>query len=151
MKHRLRSAPAATATLVLVFGCGGGSSGYGKPGDATKADRTVEIRQGDPFRFEPTTLSVKPGETVTFTVTNTGSQLHEFVIGDGGVQDDHDKEMKDMGSGSMKMADTPNALDLDPGETKTLTWTFPAKGTVIFGCHVPGHYEGGMKGTITVS
>jgi uncharacterized cupredoxin-like copper-binding protein len=84
-------------------------------------------------------------------VTNTGTQLHEFVLGDAKVQDDHEKEMKDMAPENMKMADTANAVDVDPGETKELTWTFPKKGTVIFGCHVPQHYAGGMKGTITVS
>jgi uncharacterized cupredoxin-like copper-binding protein len=151
MKHRLMSATTTTATLLLLFGCGDSSSGYGKRGDATKAARTIEIRQVDPYAFDPASLDVKPGETVTFKVTNTGAQLHEFVLGDAKVQDDHEKEMKDMAPENMKMADTANAVDVDPGETKELTWTFPKKGTVIFGCHVPQHYAGGMKGTITVS
>jgi uncharacterized cupredoxin-like copper-binding protein len=30
------------------------------------------------------------------------------------------------------------------------TWTFEDPGDLIFGCHVPGHYAYGMRGTVTV-
>lgn len=29
-------------------------------------------------------------------------------------------------------------------------WTFTEPGTVLIGCHQPGHYSAGMKGTVTV-
>ena len=52
----------------------------------------------------------------------------------------------------MKVADKPNLIDLDPGQTKSLTWKFPGKATtVIYGSHVPGDYTGGLKGIVTVS
>jgi len=52
----------------------------------------------------------------------------------------------------MEVADRPNLIDLDPGQTKQLTWKFPDKkgATVIYGSHVPGDYTGGLKGSITV-
>jgi uncharacterized cupredoxin-like copper-binding protein len=34
--------------------------------------------------------------------------------------------------------------------TKELTWVFAEAGTVLIGCHQPGHYAAGMKGQITV-
>jgi hypothetical protein len=35
-------------------------------------------------------------------------------------------------------------------QTKTLTYTFSGPGPFGFACHVAGHFEAGMQGTITV-
>jgi uncharacterized cupredoxin-like copper-binding protein len=35
-------------------------------------------------------------------------------------------------------------------QTKSLTYTFDGPGAYAFACHVDGHYEAGMRGTITV-
>jgi uncharacterized cupredoxin-like copper-binding protein len=37
-----------------------------------------------------------------------------------------------------------------PGETEEITWTFTDAGGTLYGCHEPGHYEGGMVGSIEV-
>jgi uncharacterized cupredoxin-like copper-binding protein len=34
--------------------------------------------------------------------------------------------------------------------TRSLTYTFNGPGPFAFACHVPGHYEAGMAGTIAV-
>jgi len=136
---------------VLLVGCGGDSAnGVGKAADKAKASRVVEIRQLDTHRFEPAALQVKSGETVTLRITNTGTQIHEFFLGDQKSQDKRDSEMKAMGANPMKMANTANDVTIDPGASGEITWTFGKKGTVGFGCHEPGHYLDGMKGTITV-
>jgi uncharacterized cupredoxin-like copper-binding protein len=49
--------------------------------------------------------------------------------------------------GAMPEHDDPNAVMVQPGETKELIWTFTKTENVEFGCNVPGHYEAGMKGT----
>ena len=46
--------------------------------------------------------------------------------------------------------DDPAGISVMPGETKELTHTFDAAGQTLAGCHVAGHYGGGMKATITV-
>ncbi len=153
MKQRsARLAVAGLASLALS-GCGSSSSGYGTSADAAKATRTVEVTITAAKQYQPATVTVAPGEVVTFKVTNASTDLHEFMLGDAPVQDKHDKEMAAMGMGSMKVADQPNLIDLDPGQTKQLTWQFPAKkgATVIYGSHSPGEYAAGLKGTITVS
>lgn len=129
----------------------GGSQGFtfGRPGDPNEADRTVEISQLDSFAFEPSELEVQMGETVTFEVTNDGETPHEFVLGDEMKQREHESQMQEMG-GQM-MPDEPNAITVEPGETKSLTWTFTEMGTVQYACHISGHYAQGMVGTITVS
>ena len=55
-----------------------------------------------------------------------------------------------MMSGEMVM-DTPEGISLKPGESKDLTYTFATAGQTIAGCHVAGHYGGGMKAAITVT
>lgn len=134
-------------------GSAGGESAFafGTPADPAKATRTVDINMtGTDFAFEPDTVAVKTGETVKFVVANNSSIEHEFVIGDQATQDEHAEEMASHG-GHGAMADEANGFLLPPNTTKTLAWTFTEAGTVIYGCHVPGHWEGGMRGTVEVS
>jgi uncharacterized cupredoxin-like copper-binding protein len=107
------------------------------------------VNASDELRFAPAELTVSAGETVRFEVHNTGQIVHEFVIGDVDVQAEHEMEMGDMASG-MEMADEANAITLQPGETKTLEYTFEEAGELLAGCHEPGHYDAGMVATITV-
>ena len=46
--------------------------------------------------------------------------------------------------------DDPNAVAVEPGKTGTLVWRFENAGTFGFACLIPGHFEAGMKGTLTV-
>ncbi len=114
---------------------------------AGEATRVIKLTANDRLRFQPASLSVKRGETVAFTVTNTGKLVHEFVIGDQAFHDRHEKEMAGK---TMPMADDADSIGLPAGATKTLTYTFGQAGTLQYGCHTTGHYPAGMKGTITV-
>lgn len=114
----------------------------GEPGDAGASDRTVGITASDPYAFDPEEITIKTGETVTFEVTNDGGTEHEFVLGDEGFHETH---------GASDHGDTAFALVLEPGDTKELTWTFSEEGEVLYACHIAGHYEEGMFGTIDVS
>ena len=153
MRRSLDRISVVVVVLVLLAACGGESEDYGKAGDAAKAARTVDVRILASKKYEPAAITVKSGETVTFRVTNQDTGLHEFVLGDEKVQDDHDKEMGEMSMDNMRMADRPNRVSMDGGQSASLTWTFPSKkgAAVIYGSHVPGDYKGGLKGTITVS
>jgi uncharacterized cupredoxin-like copper-binding protein len=122
--------------------------GVGEPADAVDADRTIEVATLDTMAYDPPTISVEPGETVTFVVSNPGEAVHEFTLGDQAMQDQHADEMAGMGSGMVH--DDPNSVSLRPGETKQLTWRFGDAGTVIYACHEPGHYQAGMRGEVTV-
>lgn len=68
------------------------------------------------------------------------------MLGDDSYQEEHAAEMA--GGGDMDRG--KNQIGLKPGETKSLTWRFTEAGEVLYGCHEPGHYEGGMVGTIDV-
>lgn len=121
--------------------------GFGSPASASDADRVVEIHTTDALTFEPADFTVAAGETVTFRVTNDGSVVHDFTLGDQATQDEHETEMSEMDG----MAhDEPNVMIVPAGETVELTWRFANEGTVLIGCHQPGHYDAGMTGRITV-
>lgn len=122
---------------------------FGDPMDAADASRVIEISAKDDLTFEPASVTITAGETVTFRVTNTGVLPHDFVLGDMHMQDEHEAEMAEM-SGDMEMHDEPNAFVLESGETKEMTWHITESGEILFGCHQPGHFAAGMKGTITI-
>jgi uncharacterized cupredoxin-like copper-binding protein len=102
----------------------------------------------DALRIEPSTMTVSAGVPVTFVVTNSGAIEHEFYLGDEAEQAEHEKEMAAMGGMSH---DEPQGIGVKPGETKELTYTFAQAGETLAGCHVVGHYGGGMKAAIMVT
>ena len=145
----------ALAAVIVAFMLGGlvvaSASGLdtgGGHGAAVDA-RTVEVSMTDELRFEPDDITVAPGETVRFVVTNTGESVHEFLIGDEAEQAEFEAEM----SGGEEMNhDTHSGVSVDPGQTETFEYTFSDTDEVILaGCHEPGHYDGGMVATIEVS
>ena len=93
-------------------------------------------------------MTVPAGVPVTFVVTNAGCTDHEFYLGDEAAQDKHEQEMQAMGGMGH---DEPQGIAVKPGETRELTFTFPQAGETLAGCHVAGHYAGGMKASITVT
>ncbi|MEY8803279.1 copper-binding protein [Leisingera sp. XS_AS12] len=149
---------ALIATLFAAPAIAGGTHGgghhdemeVGKPGDAAHADREVvvimkETDDGE-MLFEPANLSFSEGETVKFVITNEGELEHEFVL-DTPERNVHHKEL--MAKMDMEH-DDPNSVRLDPGATGEIVWTFSNAGTFEFACLIPGHYESGMHGPVTV-
>ena len=47
-------------------------------------------------------------------------------------------------------SDEPFAVSVEPGEAKTVAWTFSQVGAFEYACHVAGHYDAGMFGSISV-
>jgi uncharacterized cupredoxin-like copper-binding protein len=107
------------------------------PGDAT---RRIVVEGSDDLRFDPNAIEVASGETVTFVVRNVGKTKHEFVLGDTEYQEAHEQEMEEHGHSE----ETGNVVEVD------LTWRFDSPGEVLYGCHEPGHYAGGMVGRVVV-
>ena len=101
----------------------------------------------DALRMEPAEITVQAGVPITFVVTNSGVTEHEFYLGDEAAQ----AEQEEMMQAGQMAHDTPEGISLEPGETKELTYTFDTPGETLAGCHVAGHYDGGMKATITVT
>jgi Cu+-exporting ATPase len=111
--------------------------------------RTIALSATDQFRFTPDTITVQVGESVAFEVTNSGVLPHELVIGDAGLQAEHEAEMT-TSTEMASMHHEPFAILIPAGKTARLTYTFSEPGTLLYGCHLPGHYAAGMVGTIVV-
>lgn len=129
---------AGLAGTVGLAGCGG-------PG----SDRTIELTARF-SKFQPTTIEVARGTTVKFVVHNLDPIGHELIIGDAGVHERHEK-----GTEPYHPA-RPGEVSIPSGETRATTFTFdapPGPGAsqvVEFGCHLPGHWAYGMRGTVEV-
>jgi uncharacterized cupredoxin-like copper-binding protein len=55
------------------------------------------------------------------------------------------------GMGHAMQHDDPNSVLVAPGKTAELTWTFSKATRLEFACNIPGHYQAGMVGKLTVS
>jgi uncharacterized cupredoxin-like copper-binding protein len=123
---------------------------FGEPGQPTQVDRTVQLTMGD-MNFDPASVQVGVGATIRFVVTNKSEIEHDFTIGDGETQTAHRAEMAEaLEKGEMEHGDDPNAVLVDAGESRELLWKFTRAGSFEFDCNIPGHYEAGMRGVITV-
>jgi uncharacterized cupredoxin-like copper-binding protein len=99
-------------------------------------------------RFDQSRIEVSEGETVTFILRNRDPIDHEFLVGDERMQAVHEK-----GTESHHGA-RPTEISIPAGETRETTITFTERSALtladplIFGCHLPGHYDYGMRGII---
>jgi len=123
------------------------SAPIGKPGDAARVTRTIDIDMTDAMRFTPASIDVKADETVRLNVHNSGKIRHELVLGtDADLKSHYDMMMKDPGM----RHEEANAVSLEAGKSGAIVWRFDKAGTVSFGCLEPGHYAAGMKGSVSV-
>jgi uncharacterized cupredoxin-like copper-binding protein len=120
---------------------------WGRQGDPKKATRTVRVTMSDAMRFDPSQLSLKRGETITFIVHNAGKLMHEFVIGSEAALVEHAETMKKHPG---MEHDEPYMAHVAPGKTQRITWTFNQAGEFLAGCLVAGHWDAGMKATLHV-
>jgi uncharacterized cupredoxin-like copper-binding protein len=99
--------------------------------------------------FSPARLSVAAGETVRFTITNADPIDHEFILGDQSVQD-----REEAGTDRVHDGSTPGMVSAPAGTTVSTVVTFPrhpAQPSLVYACHLPGHYAYGMRGSLHVT
>ena len=121
---------------------------WGIAGDADKVTRTIRIQMTDDMRFTPDAIAVKLGETIRFEVVNAGKVMHEMVIG---TQKELDAHAAMMLKHPNMEHDEPYMAHVSPGSSERLVWQFNRVGAFHFACLIPGHYQAGMTGRITVS
>ena len=151
-RNLLIALPACLLAIAAVAS-GNHSGGHheddiGKAGVAARATRTVTVEMSDAMRFNPSSIAVKRGETIRFVVKNSGKLKHELVLGTQKELKEHNEVMKK--NPEMEHADA-NMLTVAPGQSGELIWQFTKAGKVDFACLQPGHYDAGMKGSVTVA
>lgn len=167
----LRSIAATAAVLTLaITGQAPGSSSQalaaaqaGAGSKGTNGARTVTLEGIDAMKFVPAAIQARPGETLRVVVKTTSNlpkvvMAHNFVLLALGtdvtafVNDAMKARATDFVPASRK-AEVIAATGLaGKGETVEVTFTVPKKpGKYTFVCTFPGHFAGGMTGTLIVS
>lgn len=123
------------------------STEFGAYQPELEATQTIEISMADTMRFSPAALGIKTGDVIKFLISNDGDLQHEFVLGTPDSLSEHAKLMIKFPN---MEHEEPYMAHVDPGKDMEIVWQFTQAGSFEFGCLLPGHFEAGMKGTITV-
>jgi uncharacterized cupredoxin-like copper-binding protein len=154
--HRLAITVIVILAPLVAGGCGGGDEG--ESGQATTPEPTATADATQPaatgraltirmteFAFDPKDAGAKAGK-VTITAPNDGKVVHELVL----LKTDADPAaLPKKGDGIDESTSVGEIADVEPGSTKRATFKL-APGTYVMVCALPGHYEGGMYGSLTV-
>ncbi len=141
LAHADKKPASATKTVVE-------QTDWGIAGKSAKVTRTIKIDMTDAMRFTPDKITVKQGEIVRFIVANKGRMRHEMVIGTPEKLVEHAALMRKFPG---MQHDAPYMTHVAPGKTGEIVWNFNRPGTFEFACLIAGHYEAGMRGTLTVT
>jgi uncharacterized cupredoxin-like copper-binding protein len=155
-KYAFALALAALASPALASGTHAGGHGekmaVGEAGDKAKASQTIRVtmKETDDGKmiFTPAVIKVRKDQTVKISIKNAGTVDHEFVLDQEDKILEHKAVMEKFPE--MEHAD-PNSIRLAAGQSGEIIWKFTTDGQFKFACLVPGHYEAGMHGDVTVA
>jgi plastocyanin len=109
------------------------------PGEVTVA---ITIHHS---RFQPDHIRVKPGTTVRFVVDNQDPINHELIVGDAEVHRRHE-----LGTEPVHPP-RPGEVSIPASSRAETTFVFNDLGSVLYACHLPGHFRYGMSGYVDVA
>ena len=141
----------------------------GSKGDPNDVTRVIEVKMYDNY-YEPNSIQVKKGETIKIIVTNLGDLVHEYNIGTKEMHIEHQPEMARLIEHDILLGDRidhkkmkemtkkdhslghkhANSVMLEPNKTGEIIWKFSNDISLEMACNIPGHYESGMVGPITI-
>ncbi len=143
LKVRFWLVSLAMVGAVILSACGGGSGG-----GTTPAGNTT-ISTLDTLKFDPATVTVAAGAPASIEVKNTGAQQHNWVLV---KPEDADRIATESLAKGGDATGLPGVLAggalVAAAGAETLSVNVPA-GTYTYICTVAGHYQAGMKGTLT--
>lgn len=125
--------------------------------EATTPVKTIVINSNDQMKFDKSEIRVKAGEKIKLTLNHTG-ELPKNAMGHNFVLLEKGTDIADFGMKAMNAKDSEyipangvivHTELIGGGESTTIEFTAPAKGTYDFVCSFPGHYAM-MKGKFIV-
>jgi uncharacterized cupredoxin-like copper-binding protein len=136
------------ALTLIAAACGGGKSG-GKEAGPTNSPQ-VSLKD-----FSITGPADVTTGAVTFSISNGGPSVHEFVIVKtdltlAGLPTTIENGVPVLDEESTDLQAVDEREDIAPGTTTTLPVTL-APGHYVMFCNIPGHFESGMVADFTVS
>ncbi len=132
---------AVVAALAAAVAAAGAAVATGAEGGRGTRTVMLDVRYS---KFSESNLTVRRGTTVRFVVNNADPIPHELIVGDQAVQDRHER------GDEPHHGSVPGEVSVPAGQERVTTYTFSRPGTLLFGCHLPGHYAYGMRGEIRV-
>ncbi|MEM1322779.1 MAG: azurin [Bacteroidota bacterium] len=145
----------------LLFGCGGGGETTNSADGSSSTDDNITklvISGNDGMRFDKEELRVKAGAKVQLTLKHTG-QMAKATMGHNVVILKQGTNVNDFATKALRAANQGYVPDGDAviahtemiggGESSTITFDAPAKGSYDYICTFPGHYSL-MKGKLIV-
>lgn len=146
--HHLRAAGLVVAAGLLLAACSPSADRRDIP---PGTDRVIEVSMTG-MHFVPDQLEVKVGETITFVVDNPNDIPHELFIGDLADQMAHAATHMAVSSpGQPNIPHMGYGIYLQAHGTGMVTYHFAEAGEILLGCHLPGHWDAGMKAVVTVT
>jgi uncharacterized cupredoxin-like copper-binding protein len=141
-----RRAALAVVLAGAVAGAGGGAAFAlsGRLGGRGDGMPTVVVTARH-SRFMPGRITVPAGTAVRFVVRNDDPIAHEFIVGPPAVHQRHEN-----GTEAYHGA-VPGEVSVGNGEQAETTYVFREPGTMVFACHLPGHFTYGMHGEVVVT
>ncbi len=125
------------------------------PGTAG-APREVNVIAKE-WTYLPPVVDLVPGETVVLHLVNGGTEVHEAVFGGADVQrawEEAEAAVAGAGPGPTPAVSVPPAVAglrvvVASGQRIDVIWTVPVDAPSAadyhVGCHIPGHYDQGMR------
>jgi len=140
------TAVAALAMTVVVSGVGYAvASGLEDEEATTLGPGNITVEIGIEYsHFVPDRLTVVDGTRVRFVVVNGDPIHHEFITGGAEVH------LRHASGTEAEHPSIPGEVSVEPNGTAITTFTFDEPGIYEFACHLPGHYDYGMRGEIEV-
>lgn len=138
------------AGSVALIGCSDDSPDTGSDGTTTEAAGTEISGSVKEWSVEVDEATAPAGD-VTFSVTNDGTTLHEFLVvrtdaPDGSIPLDGDAFSEN--NDSLEVVDEISEFPADTTETLTVNLE---PGNYQLVCNLPGHYANGMHTSFTVT
>lgn len=138
MKTPLRLVLVAAVLVVIPTAC-----------SSSEPTDTIDVTLKS-FSFDDSSYNVPAGETITITMKNDATIAHEWVILRGGVTIDSENDLP--ATEEELLADFVYwEEEVDGGDTQTVTFVAPAAGEYQIVCAIEGHFDSGMKGTLTAT
>jgi plastocyanin len=122
----VKALAASALAVVVLAGCGGGSSPPAQPAGSIMVTMTE-------YKFDPSTITAPSGKVVFFVVNAGNNTSHDMII--------RDSASKRIAGSSLVSA----------GDSVVFTVDSIAAGTYTYYCDQPGHEASGMKGTLTIT
>ena len=101
------------------------------------------------FKFIPSEIYISPGKT-KFIMVNNGVTEHELVVYDVSKKDIVDKAELAEDEDTIAKNVLFEIDEIHAGESGETNIMNLQAGSYVMGCHIPGHYEAGMKGTLDI-